>query len=364
MTHRALGLTLVLPALAACGCGAGGGAPAAGEAANAAWAFEREFNQGAPVSLVLRLDRVEATLADTITLEQDLRVEEGFEADFPEYLPEDFEGFSVVEISREAPPGPGAAPGEKAGAAAGGAAAGGPAAEASSGGRPAVRSRKKRLTLEPDRTGALAIAPLAVYFHAAGKEGETQESSFLTEEVPVTVSGVEDLEKLALAPLRGIYEAPPDASGFPLGAALAGAAGLALAAGAAAYLLLRRRERKAPPPVPPHEVAYESLRRLVALNLLEKGHVELFFVHLSGILRQYIESRFGVHAPRRTTEEFLEEAARDLRLVVHRARLAQFLDLSDQVKFARFQPDEASIQSAFDVCKRFIAETTPAEAPP
>jgi hypothetical protein len=35
--------------------------------------------------------------------------------------------------------------------------------------------------------------------------------------------------------------------------------------------------------------------------------------------------------------------------------------LSDQVKFARYQPDAARIQGAFDVLKQFLAETTPRE---
>ena len=112
------------------------------------------------------------------------------------------------------------------------------------------------------------------------------------------------------------------------------------------------------PPVPPHEVAYDALRRLLALRLIEKGEIERFFVFLSAILREYIESRFGVHAPERTTEEFLEEATRHRALESHRARLGEFLRLCDQVKFARYQPDDSTIQQAFDVVKRFIAETT------
>ncbi len=50
------------------------------------------------MSLIIRLDRVEASLADQITMEQELRAEPGFETEFPEYLPEDFEGLSVVGI--------------------------------------------------------------------------------------------------------------------------------------------------------------------------------------------------------------------------------------------------------------------------
>jgi hypothetical protein len=97
----------------------------------------------------------------------------------------------------------------------------------------------------------------------------------------------------------------------------------------------------------------------VALDLIEKGEVERFFVLLSAILRGYIENRFRVHAPERTTEEFLAEASANPALEGHRARLGEFLALSDKVKFARYEPEAADIQSAFDVVKRFVAETSP-----
>ena len=97
--------------------------------------------------------------------------------------------------------------------------------------------------------------------------------------------------------------------------------------------------------------------RLVAMDLIAKGQIERFFVLLSGVLREYIESSFQVRAPERTTEEFLQEASRDPALDVHRSRLAEFLSLCDQVKFARFEPEAEAIQGAFDVTKRFIEET-------
>jgi hypothetical protein len=268
------------------------------------------------VSLVLRIDRLSATLADRIVLEQELRAEPGFEAEHPEFLPEDFDGFSVVDIPRGI-------------------------------------EGTKRLILEPEKSGELSVLPLAVYFH---REGEAKESSFLTEEVKIEVKGIEDIGALALRGPRGIYEAPPATGGPSILPWAAGGAAALLAAAAVAWRVARR-PRVAPPPPPPHETAYESLRRLVALDLIEKGEVERFFVLLSAILREYIENRFRVHAPERTTEEFLAEASSNRALEGHRARLGEFLALCDRVKFARFRPETADIQSAFDVVKRFVAET-------
>ncbi len=338
--RRTLLLSSILGALS--GCGPGGSAPPKA-AATPAWAFEKTFNSGTPVTLTLRLSPTELSLSDKVTLEEELRVDDGFDAEFPEYLPEDFEGFSVVEIESPKTIDKGAAPDKPA-----------PAAQAA----PAVKVRTKRLTLEPDRSGTLTLAPLAVYFR---KAGEKAEQFFLTDEVPITVKAIENVRDLALEPLKGIYEAPPvtTPSAWKLPAGIA--AGVLVVA-IVALFLSKRRIRHAPPPAPPHELAYDALRRLVALGLVEKGEIELFFVHLSAILREYIERRFEVKAPERTTEEFLDEASRNGALASHRARLDEFLSLSDQVKFARLQPDEKTIQGAFDVVKQFLKETTPVVA--
>jgi hypothetical protein len=340
---------IIALAAAAAGCG-GTDRDSASRATAPAWAYEKEFGPG-PVRLVLRVDRTEVSLADTVTVEEELRIEDGFEADLPEYLPEDFEGFTVTDVV--APRGPGEVPGgatlrsanavEKAAA---------PAVS------PAAAPRRLRLSLVPERSGDLAIAPLAVYFR---KSGEETEEHFLTEEIPVRVKGIDDPAELVLRDARGIRESPPEPSGRgPLLLALAGGAALSLAA--VAWVVLRRRPIRLAPPVPPHELAYEALRRLVALGLVEKGEVELFFVHLSRILRDYIENRFEVHAPELTTQEFLEEAARQPSLDAHRKHLGEFLELSDRVKFAQFLPETDAIQGAFDAVKRFLEETTPREA--
>lgn len=324
--------------------------------ATPSWAYEKTFS-GGPVSLVLRLDRAEATLADRLTLEQELQVEAGFEAEFPEYLPEDFEGFAVTDIATskgDSGPAAGSDRGVKEDVGSGDARADDARPDDA---RP--RWQRKRLTLEPERSGQLTIAPLAVYFH---RSGQPEESSFLTEEVPVEVKGIEDIDSLTLADPRGILEAPPgERSSSKLTAVVLAAAGLLLLIAGTVVVLLRRRSAAPPREVPPHEIAYDALRRLVAMGLIEKGQVELFFVHLSAILREYIERRFHVRAPERTTEEFLEEATRDPALAQHHARLGRFLSLCDQVKFARHDPDEDSIQAAFDTLKQFLVETIPAE---
>src|SRR4030095_3841512 len=73
-------------------------------------------------------------------------------------------------------------------------------------------------------------------------------------------------------------------------------------------VLWRRHARKAPaqmtaPPVPPDERARRDLA--AALRLLSDP--DRFCTRVSAILRRYLEERFGLNAPDRTTEEFLVE---------------------------------------------------------
>jgi hypothetical protein len=119
-----------------------------------------------------------------------------------------------------------------------------------------------------------------------------------------------------------------------------------------------RRPTPPPPPLPAHVIAYAALRALSERNLVEAGRIKEYFYTLSTILRQYIEDRFGLHAPERTTEEFLAEIRHGDQLsVAQRSVLAEFLRQSDLVKFANYAASGAEASAAHDVAVRFIEET-------
>ncbi|MFC1523920.1 hypothetical protein ACFL6N_03935, partial [Thermodesulfobacteriota bacterium] len=67
-----------------------------------------------------------------------------------------------------------------------------------------------------------------------------------------------------------------------------------------------KKARIEPRPVPeaPHILANRALDALLNSGLLEKGEFKRFYIKVSDILRTYIEGRFGLKAPERTTEEF------------------------------------------------------------
>ena len=149
---------------------------------------------------------------------------------------------------------------------------------------------------------------------------------------------------------------------YLVGGAVAGLVGL----GFVLYRVLNRsrRARPAPPPKPPHEVAFDELKRLQRRGLVEQGAFKEYYSGLSDIVRTYIEHRFGVRAPEMTTEEFLLGSARSGHLQgSHRGLLSEFLSESDLVKFAKHVPTIADSERAFAAARRFIDETAAGALP-
>ncbi len=146
-----------------------------------------------------------------------------------------------------------------------------------------------------------------------------------------------------------------------------GMAALALALAIAAFVLLRKRKEllaPAAPPKEPWERALELLAQLEQSKLADRGQVDQFYVVLSDILRQYIERRFRLHAPERTTQEFLEEARQSRVLTKEQEQfLARLLRLSDKVKFAKHVSTLEEMQTNLMGVRRFVEETVPRPEP-
>ena len=108
---------------------------------------------------------------------------------------------------------------------------------------------------------------------------------------------------------------------------------------------------------------YAALDRLQSDDLITLQRIEEFYVRVSGILRYYIEWRFGLRAPEQTTEEFL-----DAMLVAggpiaeHRDLLSAFLAHCDLVKFARHQPAPDDMHNALQRARDFVEQTADPES--
>lgn len=136
-----------------------------------------------------------------------------------------------------------------------------------------------------------------------------------------------------------------------------------LFSGIVAWFIRKRKRREKRPEREavirlPHEIAYESLEGLLKEDLITKGFIKEYYYRLTGIVRHYIENRFGLLAPERTTEEFLGELTYTSKLDdIHKRLMREFLERCDMVKYATYGPSKAEIQETYDAAKRFIDET-------
>lgn len=122
-----------------------------------------------------------------------------------------------------------------------------------------------------------------------------------------------------------------------------------------------KRARKVPIPLP-HEWALAQLKSLGQQDLIKRGEIKTFYYRLSEIVRTYIELRFRLMAPERTTEEFLVELRISNRLSeTHKALLGEFLEACDRVKYARHEPGEKEIESVFQSARQFVQQTRPVQ---
>ncbi len=128
------------------------------------------------------------------------------------------------------------------------------------------------------------------------------------------------------------------------------------------WFLLRRKNRLPPLPVmvPAHERARQKLQ--AALDLLDKP--KPFCILVSDAVRLYLEERFELQAPDRTTEEFLDELRwRPVLSSAQKDLLRDFLSRCDLVKFAKVELAPNDLQGLYTAALRLIDETSVETAP-
>lgn len=225
--------------------------------------------------------------------------------------------------------------------------------------------------LEPFLPGNVKIGPISVTLRPApdgsgppGASGPAPDSvpiTLTTEPISMEIASVlaADDDGAELAAIRGVVT-PPKPWDWRL---LTGVGlGIALVVAGAVWLVARARRVPIVPTVtrPAHELALEQLDLLLRRDLLAPGRerYKLFFDEASAILRRYIEDRFQLRAPERTTEEFLSDAKRSSVLTEDDVSiLGRFLTRCDLVKFAKETPDAGEGERAIGVIREFINKT-------
>lgn len=224
---------------------------------------------------------------------------------------------------------------------------------------------RQRYTLQPSRSGTQSVPPLLVEFvdRRAGRNPAPEGADayeLLTERLEFEVQSVlSSDDSLELEPSLGEL-GPRQTPGAPLWPWLLAGGGV-LAAGAPFLLrawlgrLAQARRKSA------YQVARSELDALLygpRPPVDDAVAVDAFYVSLSGIIRRYLEDRFGLNSPEQTTDEFLDSLASspDLR-GGHQELLNEFLRGADLVKFAHLLPDAAEIKTSVGLAQRFLEET-------
>ncbi len=108
----------------------------------------------------------------------------------------------------------------------------------------------------------------------------------------------------------------------------------------------------------PWTVALDALERLAPLLCTERSRD--YGIAATGVLRSYIETRYGWHAPKLATEEFLIAAGTSPVLPAeHRASLGRFLELCDLFKFGRYVAAADELQQLHAAAVAFVLASRP-----
>lgn len=129
-------------------------------------------------------------------------------------------------------------------------------------------------------------------------------------------------------------------------------AGTVLILSAIVYLLVKKKKTPAAqaPPVDPFTEAKQELEKLRKENLPSK----LFYTRLVDIFRLYVLRRKGIESLQKTTDDLVVQL-KSLKIPADEFnQLAQTLRMSDFVKFAKYEPNDADKQESFSTIKRSI----------
>lgn len=298
-----------------------------GRAEKVEFEIDKPYDRG-PLSVHLRIDKAELTIAQTLMMELEATVHDGYEVAMPK-IDAVLKDFGIVDWDNL---------GDKLD-------------------EDDNIVRTYRYRLEPFLSGKYELPSLTFEFYDAN-EPNAVTHKLATEPVAVEVTSLlgEDRANLVIEDIEGVVAMPKEASLWWLWLLGAGP----LISVVAVWLIFRKKRLARLIRIfqPAHEIAYARLRVLVREDLIAAGKIKEFYEKISSILRHYIEHRFELRAPERTTEEFLAELQHtDVLSESDKTSIGEFLTHCDLVKFAKHAPTKEQIQKTFNLVKQFIEKT-------
>lgn len=224
------------------------------------------------------------------------------------------------------------------------------------------RTITRTIRLEPFLPGEVELKSFEIPVRPTPPAGSDAAETIGTQPIRLMVRSVlEPGEKKELAAIKPVARPPyqlPTWAWFAIGGGVVALGALALVVAA----MVRRARRLRIVRLTADQHATQRLADLLALDLHQHNLWREHYQGLSDVLRGYIEDRFNLAAPERTTDEFLREAKLSNALAAGDVDvLERFLTHCDMVKFAAMQPDRAQAEATLATVREFIDRTKSAE---
>ena len=117
------------------------------------------------------------------------------------------------------------------------------------------------------------------------------------------------------------------------------------------------------PVVPVHIIALQKLKALKDKKLWQQDQVKQYYIELSDIIREYLESRYAIKAHEQTSDEIFTSLRYMQINEEDRNTLRHVLILADLVKFAKQKPQPFENEQSMDHAISFVNNTQQAWQP-
>ena len=206
--------------------------------------------------------------------------------------------------------------------------------------------------------GEFEIPPVAISY---SQPPDSTENVLKTESIKITVESLKPSAEGDIRDIKPPWEIPFNWKPVIMWGAI-GLVIIILIVAVTMYLRKRKKgesilPRKIEMPRPPHEVAYEELKKLVESDLLKQGEIKIYYSEISEIIRRYVEGRFDIIALELTSTELLEGLRSDSLPDEHFSLFERFLYNCDLVKFAKHNPVEKENEEVTNLAFEIVDQT-------
>jgi len=214
--------------------------------------------------------------------------------------------------------------------------------------------------------GDYVIPPTGILVQHEDGHSDTLITQPITIKVLSLLEG-KDPDELDIRGIKAPLEYPPDRKWLYFWLAVA----LIIVSIVLFYIYWRRRRSEgigffnfSAPPKPPYVIAFERLEQMKGIRYHNFPEAKSYFIEISEILREYIESSFDVPALEMTTYQTIEALKQANIRTSLTINVNSVLEISDMVKFAKFMPSADDGFIAIEKIYEFVNATKPKETIP